>query len=95
MTPWNGRRRLPYSNGKVGMVGISYVGVPQLLAAMTAPPHLVAIYPGITASNYHDNWAYQGGAFSLAFSRGWCDGLATNEASRRPGMHQSHRRTGA
>lgn len=77
---------LPYSNGKIGMVGISYVGVPQLLTAMTAPPHLVAIYPGITASNYHDNWAYQGGAFSLAFSRGWCSVLANNEASRRPSM---------
>lgn len=77
---------LPYSNGKVGMVGISYCGCPELLTAMAAPPHLVAIYPGITASNYHDNWAYQGGAFALMFSRGWCSGLATNEASRRPGM---------
>ena len=76
---------LPYSNGKVGMVGISYVGVPQLLTAMAAPPHLVAIYPGITASNYHDNWVYQGGALSLAFSRGWSGFLALDELSRRPG----------
>ena len=78
--------KLPYSNGKVGMVGISYVGAPVLLTAIEAPPHLVAIYPGVTASNYYGNWAYQGGAFSLAFSRGWCSYLANNEASRRPGM---------
>ena len=34
---------LPYSNGKVGMVGISYVGVPELLGATAAPPHLVFV----------------------------------------------------
>ncbi len=79
--------QLPYSNGKVGMVGISYVGCPELLTAMAAPPHLVAIYPGITASNYHDNWCYQGGAFVYAFGRGWTSGLASNEYSHRPGMN--------
>jgi hypothetical protein len=70
---------LPYSNGKVGMVGISYVGVTQLLAATTAPPHLVAIYPGITGSNYHANWTYQGGAFSQLFSQAWAKRFAVGE----------------
>ena len=54
---------LPYSNAKVGMIGDSYVGATQLLAAIAQPPHLAGIMPGITASNYHDGWTYQGGAF--------------------------------
>src|SRR5262250_2416762 len=34
---------LPYSNGKVGMIGASYVGATQMQAAIAQPPHLVAI----------------------------------------------------
>jgi putative CocE/NonD family hydrolase len=74
---------LPYSNGKVGMVGISYVGVPQLLGAIAAPPHLVAIYPGITASDFHENWIYHGGALSQAFAQGWSGYFTNQELSRR------------
>jgi len=29
---------LPYANGKVGLVGMSYVGVTQMLTAIAAPP---------------------------------------------------------
>src|SRR5229473_4266516 len=38
----------PWSNGRVGMYGISYVGATQWLAAIAAPPHLRAIIPGMT-----------------------------------------------
>src|SRR5438874_5039440 len=54
---------LPYSNGQVGMFGGSYVGATQYLAAIAKPPHLAGICPVVTASNYHDGWTYQGGAF--------------------------------
>ncbi len=74
---------LPYANGKVGMVGISYVGVPELLGAAAAPPHLVAIFPGITASDYHANWIYQGGALCQAFAQGWSRFFSAGELSRR------------
>lgn len=74
---------LPYSNGKVGLVGISYVGVTVMQAAAEAPPHLVAIYPGVTGSDYHANWAYQGGALSLGFSQGWTASMVVNELTRR------------
>jgi putative CocE/NonD family hydrolase len=63
--------RLPGSNGKVGMYGFSYVGATQWLAATQKPPHLVAISPAMTASDYYDGWSYQGGAFSLAFNESW------------------------
>src|SRR5258705_12773641 len=42
---------LPYSNGKVGMFGGSYVGATQFLAALEKPPHLAGICPDVTASN--------------------------------------------
>jgi len=67
---------LPYSNGKVGMFGGSYVGATQMLAAITHPPHLAGICPVVTASNYHENWTYQGGAFEQFFNESWTSGLA-------------------
>ncbi len=73
---------LPYSNGKVGMFGGSYVGATQYLAAIAEPPHLAGICPNYTASNYHDGWAYQGGAFEQWFNESWTTGLALNTISR-------------
>jgi hypothetical protein len=73
---------LPYSNGKVGMFGGSYVGATQMLAATTHPPHLAGICPVVTASNYHENWTYQGGAFEQWFDESWTTGLAQNTANR-------------
>ncbi len=35
----------PWCNGNVGMIGISYFGIIQLLAAAQQPPHLKAIMP--------------------------------------------------
>jgi len=62
---------LPGSNGKVGMYGFSYVGATQWLAAVMRPPHLVAISPSMTSSDYYDGWSYEGGAWSLAFEESW------------------------
>jgi len=67
---------LPHSNGKVGMFGGSYVGATQMLAAIAHPPHLAGICPVVTASNYHENWTYQGGAFEQWFNESWTSGLA-------------------
>src|SRR5881394_706896 len=74
---------LPYSNGKVGMFGGSYVGATQFLAAIAKPPHLAGICPNVTASNYHDGWTYQGGAFEQWFNESWTTGLAENTMRRR------------
>jgi putative CocE/NonD family hydrolase len=73
---------LPYSNGKVGMFGGSYVGATQMLAAISHPPHLAGICPIVTASNYHENWTYQGGAFTQWFDEDWTSGLAQNTYER-------------
>ena len=69
---------LPYSNGKVGMMGGSYVGATQMLAAIAHPLHLAGICPVVTASNYHDGWTYQGGALEQWFDQNWMTQLATN-----------------
>jgi putative CocE/NonD family hydrolase len=73
---------LPYSSGKVGMFGGSYVGATQMLAAITKPPHLAGICPVVTGSNYHSNWTYQGGAFEQWFNQSWTAGLAQNTLAR-------------
>jgi uncharacterized protein len=73
---------LPSSDGKVGMMGASYVGATQMLAAIARPPHLTAIAPNVTASNYHDNWTYQGGAFEQWFDQNWTSQLAQNTLQR-------------
>jgi uncharacterized protein len=73
----------PYSNGKVGMFGGSYVGATQMLAAIANPPHLAGICPAVTASNYHEGWTYQGGAFEQWFNESWTSGLAQDTLERR------------
>src|SRR5262249_8179817 len=73
---------LPYSNGQVGMFGGSYVGATQMLAAMAHPPHLVAIFPYVTASEYDEGWTYQHGALMQWFATWWTSGLAVDTVRR-------------
>lgn len=64
----------PWSNGAVGMVGGSYLGAAQWLAAGEAPPALQAIAPFTTSDQFYAPWTYQGGAFQLGFCRFWALG---------------------
>jgi hypothetical protein len=73
----------PYANGKVGMFGGSYVGATQMLAAIASPPHLVAIQPYVTASEYYDGWTYQSGALMQWFASSWSSGLAVDTLRRK------------
>ena len=61
----------PWSSGKVGMYGRSYVGATQWLAASAQPPSLATIVPGITSSDYYEGWTYQGGALAWGFILSW------------------------
>lgn len=76
---------LPYANGKVGMYGPSYLSACQLLAAVAAPPHLACIMPFAMASNCHEQWMYQGGAFSLVLNEGWSSALSINALEKSAG----------
>jgi len=82
---------LPYSDGRVGMYGGSYVGATQMLAAIARPPHLAGICPVVTASNYHDGWTYQGGAFEQWFNESWTSGLAQDTLTRYVQKHTDAR----
>ncbi|UCC40862.1 MAG: CocE/NonD family hydrolase [Candidatus Aminicenantes bacterium] len=47
----------PWSSGKVGMTGVSYVGFVQWMAATERPPHLTCIFTyGSPSSIYGDTW---------------------------------------
>ncbi|MFC1856892.1 CocE/NonD family hydrolase [Thermodesulfobacteriota bacterium] len=58
----------PWSNGKVGIYGSSYMGVTGWQAVAAAPPHLEAAFIYLTGANYHEGWVYTGGAFELGFN---------------------------
>jgi uncharacterized protein len=73
---------LPKSNGKVGMYGFSYPGATQWLPATLRPPHLTAILPAMTSSDYRDGWTYEGGALYQAFTQYWPLNSIANSAVR-------------
>jgi len=62
---------LPYSDGQVGMYGVSYFGFTQWAAAVRQPPALKAIVPGITWADPFNGVAYRGGALELGKSANW------------------------
>ncbi len=63
--------RLPSSNGRVGMFGLSYWGNTQWLTAIAQPPSLCAIAPGLTWSDPADGGFYRGGALELGLALVW------------------------
>lgn len=60
-----------WCNGRIGMVGASYHGATQWMAASADPPGLRAIAPSFTSTDYYDGWMYRGGAFQLGFALYW------------------------
>jgi putative CocE/NonD family hydrolase len=58
------------STGAVGMFGVSYMGITQLLAAAQQPPALKAIFPIQARASQYPR-AYYGGAFHLGDRLGW------------------------
>ncbi len=49
-----------FCDGQVAMWGASYFGQTVLEAASTAPPHLKAVYFGVTNFNFYDAWSRGG-----------------------------------
>ncbi|WPD18528.1 CocE/NonD family hydrolase [Thermaerobacter composti] len=65
---WAGTQ--PWSNGKVGLIGISYLAINQWLVAGLQPPHLVAMCPWEGAADYYRDWHRHGGILS-SFTSTW------------------------
>ncbi|MEO6629210.1 MAG: CocE/NonD family hydrolase, partial [Aquihabitans sp.] len=60
-----------WSNGNVGLVGISYSGYSQLYVAATRPPHLRAITPLSPYSDTYSAILYPGGILNNGFAVDW------------------------
>jgi putative CocE/NonD family hydrolase len=65
--------RQPWCNGRVGMIGGSYVGAVQWQAAVENTPGLVVIAPQATWSSFYRN-LYLGGAVRLSLISSWIAG---------------------
>ncbi len=59
--------RLPWSNGRVGTTGQSYLGLTQYMIACNdpMPPSLQVMAPVSASSDYHASWIYHTGGVSL------------------------------
>ena len=68
ITEWLARQ--PWSTGKVGMFGRSYLGITQYFAAAERPPHLAAIFPEMAVFDFY-SFIYPGGIYRDDFFRHW------------------------
>jgi uncharacterized protein len=60
-----------WSNGKVGLNGISYYAINQWHVAALQPPHLAAMIPWEGAADAYRDWYRHGGILSNKFSEVW------------------------
>ncbi len=61
-----------WSNGKVGLSGVSYFAINSWLVAGLAPPHLAAMIPWEGAADWYRDMTHHGGILST-FWRHWYD----------------------
>jgi putative CocE/NonD family hydrolase len=71
---WIGRQ--PWSNGKIGMAGGSYVGAVQWQSTPYRSQYLTCIAPRVICCDYFTGLVYPGGAFQLNVMMTW--GMRTN-----------------
>lgn len=70
----------PWSDGQVGMFGLSYPGITQLGVASELPAHLRAIAPWQVVSDTYRDVAYPGGVFNSGFASLWSLGLQPKQS---------------
>lgn len=66
---WAGTQ--PWSTGRVGLLGVSYLAISQYGAAATHPPHLAAICPWEGLTDVYRDLAYPGGVREDGFTIMW------------------------
>jgi predicted acyl esterase len=71
LVEWAGTR--PWSNGKVGLSGVSYLAHSQYGTAATRPPHLAAINPSEGMLDRYRDRMYLGGIPDTRMSGHWAD----------------------
>jgi len=75
--------QLPYSNGNVGMYGISYFGFTQWSSAVLQPPALKALAPVQTWNDPFNGVMFRGGALEIGAAGSWQLMMGLNELMRR------------
>jgi uncharacterized protein len=77
--------RQPWSDGQVGMIGGSYLGIAQWKAALTGNSHLKAIFPVVSGSDeYRDRFYSYGGAMRLGHRLMWMAQNLRTPGTREP-----------
>ena len=75
----------PWSDGKVGMIGGSYLGIAQWQVALLNNPHLKAIFPVVSGSDeYLDRYYSTGGAMKLGHRLLWMSQNLTPPGTAKP-----------
>jgi putative CocE/NonD family hydrolase len=64
----------PWSDGHVGMFGVSMPAIMSLYVAAKRPPHLDAVAPGSALSDLYRDVAYPGGIYNQSFAAFWTAG---------------------
>ncbi len=77
----------PWSNGKVGTLGISYYAMTQWLVASLKPPSLAAIIPWEGAADMYRDFAYHGGIFCMGFVANWYNNHMAHHLLGKPQQH--------
>ncbi len=81
----------PWSDGKVGMIGGSYVGIAEWRVALLNNPHLKAIFPVVSGSDdYFDRYYSQGGAMKLGHRLLWMSQNLTPAGMREAQVQRLH-----
>jgi uncharacterized protein len=73
---WAHSRKWPWSNGRIGMSGPSYMGISQIFAAGARPKGLRAIFPQVPAADVYRDVVASGGQVDVGFIPLWM-GLVT------------------
>ncbi|HLH70681.1 MAG TPA: CocE/NonD family hydrolase [Candidatus Dormibacteraeota bacterium] len=71
LVEWAGTR--PWSNGRVGMAGVSYLAMVQWRVAAAGPPHLAAINPWEGVTDLYREMTHHGGIPENRFLPMWCE----------------------
>jgi putative CocE/NonD family hydrolase len=79
----------PWSSGKIGMIGGSYLGWVQWWAASRRPPHLVTIIPNVSPPDPLYNIPYEYGVFFMLGSVWWADVLESEATGDLSGVAMS------
>jgi putative CocE/NonD family hydrolase len=81
---------LPWSDGNVGTVGQSYLGLVQYLAAPQRPPHLKTMSPVSGPVTYFEDCVYRRGVFELGWMLAYFTFMARNTLARK-GLYEQQR----